>query len=96
MYTANTPACLLRTPRTHAPLSHLTPNTSQDAMSSSLQPLLQTDIHIPVHTVYSMLEQNGALAMLRDPAIRTATREIRDDKSKTRAEIQVPTHITMC
>jgi hypothetical protein len=38
-----------------------------------------------------MLERNGALAMLRDPAIRTATREIRDDKSKTRAEIQVPT-----
>ena len=60
----------------------------QDAMSTELAPVLNADIHTPVQTVYALLEKGGALDMLHDPLIGIATREIRDDKSKTRAEIQ--------
>ncbi|KAL8270109.1 hypothetical protein Esti_005963 [Eimeria stiedai] len=58
-----------------------------DSTKPDIQQLLQFDLVTPVHTVYSLLapKKNG-LALLRDPLIRVATREIMPE-DKTRAEI---------
>ena len=61
----------------------------QDAVSADVKPLLGIDINKPVKTVYSILEERGALAMLEDPALGTATQEILPDKGKSRSTIQM-------
>lgn len=60
----------------------------QDAESADIRPLLGVDIHQPIHTVYSLLEQKRGLALLADPLISIATEEILPDKNKARYEIQ--------
>lgn len=60
----------------------------QDAMSTRLQPLLALKVNEPVQTVHDVLNRAGALDVLSDPLIHAATREILDDKSKSRAQIQ--------
>ena len=44
------------------------------------------------HTVYTLLEAAGALKMLDDPLIYTATQEILPDPTKTRAQVHTHTH----
>jgi len=60
----------------------------QDSQIPDIQNLLQFDMISPVKTVYRMLEAAGALAVLQDPNIAWATKEITPE-GKTRGEIQM-------
>lgn len=48
----------------------------QDTLDPNVQALLGVNITAPIQTVYSLCEQKNALAMLDDPKLTTATREI--------------------
>ena len=61
----------------------------QDAVSQDVKPLLGIDVNKPVKTVYSILEERGALSMLEDPLLGTATQEILPDNGKSRSMIQM-------
>lgn len=60
----------------------------QDSLSEQVQPLLEISLHKPIRTVYALLEEHQALALLDDPLISIATNEILNDKNKSRAKIQ--------
>jgi len=58
----------------------------QDAVSPSIQPHLTFSCKGSIETVYKFLEDRGGVAMLEDPLIEVATREILAGK-KTRVQI---------
>ena len=58
-----------------------------DAADPSIQALLEFNAVRPLKTVYSLLEERGALAMLSDPLMARATQEI-ISAGRTRYEIQ--------
>eukprot|EP01033_Poteriospumella_lacustris_P014023 gene14023-10021_t len=60
----------------------------QDSLSEQVQPLLEISLHKPIRTVYALLEECNALALLDDPLISIATNEILHDKNKSRTKIQ--------
>lgn len=60
----------------------------QDSLSEQVQPLLEISLHKPIRTVYALLEECNALALLDDPLISIATNEILNDKAKSRTKIQ--------
>jgi hypothetical protein len=59
----------------------------QDSMTPHVQDLLQFECVRKIRTVYSLLEEHGALGALNDPLIAVATREIVAD-GKTRQQVQ--------
>lgn len=59
----------------------------QDVNSEQIKDLVGLDVNEPVATVYALLESKGALKILKDKRINIATKEIMDDKSKSRHEI---------
>jgi hypothetical protein len=59
----------------------------QDSVSPHVQDLLQFNCITPLKTVYLLLEERGALAVLDDPYVEMATREIISD-GKSRPQIQ--------
>lgn len=60
----------------------------QDAVSPEVSEFLEFDIVMPIKTVYDTLERNDCLDLLRDKLISIATREVIDDKSKKRHQLQ--------
>lgn len=48
----------------------------QDTLDPNVQALLGVNVTAPIQTVYTLCEQKNALAMLDDPKLTTATREI--------------------
>ncbi len=54
----------------------------------SMADMLEFSPVMPVKTVYALLEAAGGLAVLKDPRIAVATREVADDKSKSRSQLQ--------
>ncbi|KAH3759212.1 UPF0652 protein [Pelomyxa schiedti] len=60
----------------------------QDSCTPSLQEMLGINLIKPIVTVYSFLEQRGALGVLSDEYIVVATNEVVPAKNKTRADIQ--------
>jgi hypothetical protein len=60
----------------------------QDAGSDSIVELLEFSPVAPINTVYALLETRGGLDMLRDTRVVTATREVADDKRKSRSQLQ--------
>lgn len=60
----------------------------QDAVSPSIQPHLSFSCKGRIETVYKFLEERGGIALLDDPLIEIATREVLADK-KTREQISL-------
>jgi hypothetical protein len=58
----------------------------QDAVSPSVRPHLGFSVKGPISSVYKFLDERGAVELLSDPLIETATREILAEK-KSRATI---------
>lgn len=59
-----------------------------DSCERQVQALLEFPTVRPIRTVYNFLEAKEGLAILRDELVWVATREVADDKHKTRAQIQ--------
>ena len=60
----------------------------QDSSTAKCAKLLDLPLIEPVRSAYQVLEEGGAAAMLDDDLMETATRQIADDKTKPRHEIQ--------
>jgi len=59
----------------------------QDSVDPEIHELLEFSCKKSIKTVYTVLEENGALALLKDPLVMTATKEISPD-GKTRGQIR--------
>eukprot|EP01116_Phalansterium_solitarium_P017910 TRINITY_DN4552_c0_g1_i1.p1 TRINITY_DN4552_c0_g1~~TRINITY_DN4552_c0_g1_i1.p1 ORF type:complete len:600 (-),score=224.27 TRINITY_DN4552_c0_g1_i1:264-2063(-) len=59
-----------------------------DSMIPEVQDLLQFSLVDPLQTVHQLLDAHGAVAMLQDPALATATGEIHAENYKSRHEVQ--------
>ena len=60
----------------------------QDSCGKKCSKLLDLPLIAPVRTAYDLLSEGGAAKMLDDPLMDTATRQLADDKSKSRGELQ--------
>jgi len=61
----------------------------QDTINPDVQPLLGVNVVAPVKTVYSLCQEKGALALLDDKLLATATEEILSDGGKSRATVEM-------
>lgn len=56
----------------------------QDTIDPDIHKLLGVSIHAPIKTVYALCEEKGALALLEDDRLATATEEILSEPDKNR------------
>lgn len=60
----------------------------QDTIDPDIHKLLGVSIHAPIKTVYALCEEKGALALLEDETLATATEEILPEPGKSRAHTE--------